>query len=409
MIDEFGRNFIKYKKLKPEELQENIILAREGDDFAFSKVLSHMKRYLEKLEDEFFIQGGDKDDVFQEGAVKLLNVIQKYDPEKGSFNSFAQSSIRKHIITSINREQAQKRLVLNRSHSLNVTMSSSDPDCATTFLDNLPDERKNNSNPLDIVQKDYEDYLISEISKVLSKMETKVFYLRFIERDSYKDIALKLGFVKYNKEGKELPDQKAVDNAIMRSRPKIKKVLEKLNLAPKDFLDEIDDVLIEEDKPKNKTKKIIAKKKKTKKLEKPKKKTSSPKTEEEKNDKPKKRGRPPKKKDTEPKEKIEDKPKKKRGRPPKKVAETIKPPKKKRGRPPKKTVKVAETPRGKRGRPPKKAVEIIEPPKKRRGRPPKIQKEEIVPKKKRGRPPKKVVEAPKKKRGRPKGSKNKQK
>jgi RNA polymerase sigma factor (sigma-70 family) len=195
-----------------------------------------MHIFLIKLKDKFFIQGSDYEDIYQEGAIKLMNVIEKFDANKGNFMTFAQQAIEKHIITCINREKAQKRMHLNNALSLNVEMNSNDSDEKMTFLDNISDDRNlENYNPIEIVQKDYELYIIEEISKELSEMEAKVFYLRFMEHYSYKDIAIELGFFKKGK-AKASPDQKSIDNAIMRSRPKIKKVLEKLGLSPKDIL-----------------------------------------------------------------------------------------------------------------------------------------------------------------------------
>jgi len=64
-------------------------------------------------------------------------------------------------------------------------------------------------------------------------MEAKVFVLRFIKGLSYKDVAREIGLWKKDrKTGERVPDQKSVDNAIWRSRPKIKKALERLKITP---------------------------------------------------------------------------------------------------------------------------------------------------------------------------------
>jgi RNA polymerase sporulation-specific sigma factor len=224
---------IKYKKIPEEELLEVVNLAKNGDQIAYEKILSHMHNYLCHLTSKYYIQGSEFQDVYQEGAIKLLNVIDKFDKEKGSFTSFAQASIKKHIITMINRERAKKRWILNNSFSLDNTSKIDDE--YINYIDNIDEDDmiagSKVSNPIDIVQKDYEEYIIEKISEVLSDMEKKVFVLRFIKDYSYKEIALELNlFKKRRKNGKKVLDQKSVDNAIWRSRPKIKKVLEKLNL-----------------------------------------------------------------------------------------------------------------------------------------------------------------------------------
>jgi RNA polymerase sigma-H factor len=290
--DNFGP-LVKYKKLSKEELEEFIEKAKNGDELAFKEILSHMHGFLVKLKDRYFIQGSDSEDVYQEGAIKLLNVIEKFDPNKGSFSSFAQQAIEKHIITCINRERAQKRIYLNNAYSLDASFSDQNDseDGKMSFIDSIEDEsRKEGFSPVDVVQKDYEMFIVEEINKVLSSMESKVFYLRFIEHMSYRDIAVELNFFKTNKKGTKTPDQKSVDNAIMRSRPKIKRVLEKMGLAPKDFSEFLKSSVFSEDKKSGKK--------------------------SDKNQKLKKRGRPPKKRGPgrPPKPRPRGRPPKKRGR-----------------------------------------------------------------------------------------------
>lgn len=227
---------IKPRKLSKEELTECVRMAKMGNEDAYHSILGHMHNYLCYITKEFFIQGSEPEDVYQEGAIKLLNVIEKYDNSKGSFVYFAQSSIRKHIITSLNRERAKKRAVLNNSFSLDDETRNKDGE-TISYMETISEDKNISSSdkfPLDIIQRDYEEYLIEEVCKVLSTLEGNVFILRFMEENSYKEIAEKLGLFK--KSGKrQVPDQKAVDNAIWRSRPKIKKVLEKLKLNPKSF------------------------------------------------------------------------------------------------------------------------------------------------------------------------------
>ena len=230
------------KKMKKKDLEKQVEIAKNGDpnDFedAFEKILKHMHNYLCNLTSEFFIQGSESQDVYQEGAIKLMNVIEKYDSTKGSFNSFAQSSIRKHIITKINKEKAQKRKILNTSYSLdNKTYDSEGND--TTYVENMteetsPDITSSVGNPLDIVEKDYEEYIIDKICDNLSEMEKRVFILRMIKCYSYKEIAKELKLYKKDMKTEKMKlDSKSVDNAIWRSKPKIKKSLKDLGIHKK--------------------------------------------------------------------------------------------------------------------------------------------------------------------------------
>ena len=229
---------IKHKGLSKEELKDAIEKSKKGDEASFELILSHMYNYLIHLSRDFFIQGSDNEDIYQEAAIKLINVIDKYEESKGSFMSFAQSSIRKHIITVMNREMAKKRCILNTSYSLDDSTENEDGD-RLSYIDTIASEDaispQHLGDPLEVVRKDYEEYLIDEISKNLSDMEQKVFVLRFIERYTYKEVASLLNLYKIDNEGMRVVDQKSVDNAIGRSRPKIKKALQKLKISPKEF------------------------------------------------------------------------------------------------------------------------------------------------------------------------------
>jgi hypothetical protein len=149
---------------------------------------------------------------------------------------------------------AKKRIILNTSYSLDDSVPNENGE-SISYMDIVSNEMSlgNSSigNPLQIVTKDYEEFLIDEVSKNLSDMEQKVFVLRFIEGYSYKEVAEKLHFYKMRK-GKRVLDAKSIDNAIVRSRPKIKKALEKLNINPKDFDKEIVKVKISGTKKKKK-------------------------------------------------------------------------------------------------------------------------------------------------------------
>lgn len=237
---------LKPLKLNKKELNEQIELAKSGNEHAYEKILGYMYNYLIHLTRVFFIQGGESQDVFQEGAIKLLNVIDKYDSDKGSFAAFAQSSIKKHIITTMNREMAKKRIILNSSFSLDDSSKNENGD-SISYMDAITESdsltgSSIEGDQLNLVRRDYEEYLIDEISKSLSDMEKKVFVLRFMEGYSYKEVAKELGLYKTNKKGNKILDQKSVDNAIWRSRPKIKRSLERLNINPKDFEEEISEL-----------------------------------------------------------------------------------------------------------------------------------------------------------------------
>ena len=251
---------IKHEKLSKNDLMTNVNLAKEGDEGAFEKILKHLYGYICRIPQEFFIQGSQSQDVVQEACIKLLNIIEKYDESKGGFVSFAQNSIRKHIITMINKETTKKRSILNSSVSLNDSTKNQEGE-TIDFIDIISNSYLTASidESLDMVQKDYEEYVLKEISKNLSEMEAKVFYLRFINGYSYKEIAEELRLYRFTKKKrKKVLDCKSVDNSVYRSKPKIKKALSRLNITTDLFEFEVKQLLSKDKKTKEQQ--IIVKK-----------------------------------------------------------------------------------------------------------------------------------------------------
>jgi len=228
------------QRLQRDELAKQVRLAKKGDDSAFNKILGHKHSYICYIMKEFFIQGSESQDVYQECAIKLINIIEKYDKSKGTFDAFANDSIRKHIITEINRQKANKRKVLNNSYSLDDETTNDNGESITfieTITENLESSSHIKDSFVEIVQKDHEEYLVKSITAVLSDMESKIFILRYMEHYSYKEISKELDLYKIDRRLKvKILDQKAVDNAIWRSKPKIKNILEKLGLNPNEFI-----------------------------------------------------------------------------------------------------------------------------------------------------------------------------
>jgi RNA polymerase sigma factor (sigma-70 family) len=222
---------ISYKKLKKEEIIDIVFEAKKGNELAYNKILCHLYNYICFLISKYFVHGSESQDIAQECAVKLLNIIEKYDEEKGTFDAFSKSSMEKHIKTKINEQKTQKRKILNESYSFTNEKKDEEGNDLGNFSENISED-KNVSNDTksvnsfiyEIVQKDYEKYLLECIQRNLSDLEAKVFYLRYFEHLNYKEIAKKLSLYKTDSAcNRKILNQKAVDNAIWRSRPKIKK------------------------------------------------------------------------------------------------------------------------------------------------------------------------------------------
>lgn len=161
----------------------------------FEKILLyHGKKY--------FISGGNKDDIFQEASIGLIQAIISYDKnKKQSFESFAFLCIKRQLIGVIRKSNCGKNKCLNSASS-------------GTELDKLIYEKKSIRfyNPEEILlSKEKIRELNIYLKNKLSKKEKEVFeYL--IKDFSYVEIAKKL---KRN--------TKSIDNTIQRIKNKIKK------------------------------------------------------------------------------------------------------------------------------------------------------------------------------------------
>jgi len=62
---------------------------------------------------EFYIPGADKDDVEQEALIGLWIAARDYEPDKGTFRSFAALVVRRRLVACVKTATRKKHLVLN--------------------------------------------------------------------------------------------------------------------------------------------------------------------------------------------------------------------------------------------------------------------------------------------------------
>ena len=57
----------------------------------------------------YFLQGGDYDDLYQEGMLGLLSAVRSYDPNrKDSFQAYAALCIKRRVIDAVRRDQTRQ-------------------------------------------------------------------------------------------------------------------------------------------------------------------------------------------------------------------------------------------------------------------------------------------------------------
>lgn len=182
-------------KLSDEEVA---ILAKKYVNAA-NHLVARYRNYVYKCSSPFFIKGGDKDDIVQEGMIGLSKAILDFDPSLNkSFSSFAAICIKRQLITAVKASNRKKHLPLNTYVSL------------SSFTSDHESVAPEVGEPLKVLlDKEYKKIVSVKIGKLLSDFELKVL-LSYLDGKTYKDISVSVG-----------RDVKAVDNAISRIKKKL--------------------------------------------------------------------------------------------------------------------------------------------------------------------------------------------
>lgn len=178
--------------------QDLIKKAKNGDSVAIEQLVAQYKGLMRTLANRFYLVGGNKDDLLQEGMLGLYLAITNYDQTKGSFPAFAQLCIKRQIVDAVKRDCADKNKPLYNYVDIDSALNLED-DC----------------NPLEsLLIKEQAQKVAKVIAQNLTSFERTVITL-FSQGYSYDDIAEKT-----NK------SYKSVDGALQRARKKLLEIKE---------------------------------------------------------------------------------------------------------------------------------------------------------------------------------------
>ena len=105
-----------YNILTDEEL---VKMAQEGSVTAEEFLINKYKELAKIKSSMYFIVGGDREDVIQEGMIGIFKAIREFQEEKNaSFRTFAEVCINRQIISAIRKANLRKHQILNESVSL---------------------------------------------------------------------------------------------------------------------------------------------------------------------------------------------------------------------------------------------------------------------------------------------------
>ncbi|MFD6441881.1 RNA polymerase sporulation sigma factor SigH, partial [Peribacillus sp. NPDC060186] len=113
---------IEKKRVENYTHIEDVMLVgkiQNGDEDALDYLIKKYRCVVQSNAVKYFLTGGDKEDVFQEGMIGLYKAIRDYkDCKKSSFRSFAELCITRQIITAVKSASRQKHSPLNNYVSL---------------------------------------------------------------------------------------------------------------------------------------------------------------------------------------------------------------------------------------------------------------------------------------------------
>ena len=236
MCKEYSENGAVYYNLTDEEL---IMRSRGGDSAATDFVMEKYKGLVRrKAADLFLPDGGDRDDLIQEGMLGLFKAVRDYDSGKeASFATFANLCVTRQLYTAVEAAGRKKHQPLNTALSYDAVLpldgtgvesgqggsnrSNAHSDSSgslhsgsgngTSFLELLASEE--NDPELQYISQESSRQLEESIYNVLSPMERKVLDLYLSDLD-YREIAACLD-----------KDPKSMDNALQRIKAKVRKLL----------------------------------------------------------------------------------------------------------------------------------------------------------------------------------------
>lgn len=195
------------------KLSDNLIKeAKQGNTLATEELITKYKPLVNSIARQYFLIGGETEDLIQEGMLGLFNAIQSYEKEgKASFKTFATLLIKRRVQDAIKHANRQKNQALNSYITVN-----NQGIIVTDYKENEEDEelgiyiKSNLPTPENlIISKENQSFIKTEIEKKLTILEKNILQL-FIEGKSYGQIAETLNLTK-----------KTVDNNLFRIRKKL--------------------------------------------------------------------------------------------------------------------------------------------------------------------------------------------
>lgn len=192
--------------------EEIIVIIHEGNTDALDFLITKYLSFVRLKGRSYFLIGGDREDIIQEGMIGLYKAIRDFKADRlSSFKAFAELCITRQIITAIKTATRQKHIPLNSSISLDRPVYAEDSE--RTLLDMVAGPALDDPEGLIIHREDF-SHMEKEMNKVLSGLEKQVLAL-YLEGQSYQEISDELN-----------RQVKSVDNALQRIKRKLERYMQ---------------------------------------------------------------------------------------------------------------------------------------------------------------------------------------
>lgn len=179
--------------------EELVALCQSGDKAAWEQLYSRYKPKVRAIAHRFFLNGGEAEDLVQEGMFGLISAVNGYKKDVFAFSAYAHHCIRNKIVDAVKKSSGAKHSALNNFLPI-VEMSEEQ------FAPTPEDE---------LIRREDKRELLKKMSRLLSSLEFKAIVL-YVDGLTIAEIASELG-----------KDYKSIDNAIHRAKHKlIKKITE---------------------------------------------------------------------------------------------------------------------------------------------------------------------------------------
>ena len=181
----YSDSIVEYKLIRDEDIVE---LVRSGDILALDYLLSKYRNFVKAKSSTYFLVGGDRDDIIQEGMIGLFKAIRDYDKNRpSSFISFVELCIKRQIITAIKAANRKKHIPLNSYISLNKPLYE---EADRILMDIMEGAKVLDPMEIFIIEEEIKK-MESRMDSMLSDLEFEVIQ-QYLQGKSYEEISLEI-------------------------------------------------------------------------------------------------------------------------------------------------------------------------------------------------------------------------